>query len=494
MGNAIDVDNRNFVSMVREYDVRGRVSDEEMNEASVAHIAAAYAVYLERRGIKKAVLGYDSRDCSPAFAEAALESLLGHGIDVHYVGLATSPLVYYAQHLYGSEGAVMITASHNPDGWSGFKLAKGLSETLEPDDIRELFAIVRDLPPPQGGGHSVATDAAPQTGDPSPRGTIYKEENTRESYISEIVGRVSLGPHLPRVVIDAGNGGAGLFAWEVFYRLGCPTFQLNCDPDTSFPHYYPNPSDMKARARLREMVTHPYIRADIGIGFDGDGDRIGVIDGSGADIWSDRILAVLAEQLLEAHPGATIVYDVKCTKALGDVITAAGGRPLMWKTGHSYIKSKMHETGAPLAGERSGHIFYGGGDWYGFDDAIFTAAKLIEYLSHRKETIAEILAGYPQYVTSPEIKARCADTGKYAVMEQVVAELKESFPGRVNDINGARVDFGHGWGLARPSSNLPEIVIIFEADTREHMLEIRAVFREVLGRHPEIDPEWENDL
>jgi len=480
MGSSFDITNENFLSMFRQTDIRGRVNDEELNEASVARIVSAYAVFLLERNISSAVLGYDSRACSPAFAKAALEALIERGIDVHYVGLATSPFVYYAQYLYDSKGAVMITASHNPDGWSGFKLANGLSKTLGPDDVEALLDIVKQLPPIRN----------PQD---AKKGTLYEEPGARENYLSEIVSRVSLGPFRPRVVIDAGNGGAGLFAWEVLYRLGCPTFQLNCDPDTAFPHYFPNPSDAAARERLREMVLHPYINADIGIGYDGDGDRLGVIDGAGKDIWSDMILAALAEQLLEKQKGAAIVYDVKCTKALEDTIRKNGGKPVLWKTGHSFIKAKMHETGAPLAGERSGHFFFGGADWYGFDDAIFASAKLIEYLSHRPESIAEIVSALPQYVTSPEIKAPCHDAVKYAVMDRVTEEMKATYPGRVVDISGARVSFDHGWGLCRASSNLPEIVILFEADTEAHLLEIRRIFKDILGKYQEIAAAWEND-
>jgi phosphomannomutase/phosphoglucomutase len=467
-------------SMFREYDIRGRVSDEEMNEANVSRILTAYAAFLKRRGISKVVLGYDSRACSPAFADAGRKALLAAGMDVWFVGLATSPLVYYAQYLYGSPGAAMITASHNPDGWSGLKLAKGYSETLEPADIRELLSIVETF-----AAQGYVADGA---------GTEHEATDARERYISEIVRRTRMGPYKPRVVIDAGNGGAGLFAWEVFYRLGVPTFQLNCDPDTDFPHYFPNPSDGKARARLREVVTHPYIRADLGLGFDGDGDRLGVIDGTGADVWSDRILAIFARQLLEKSPGATVVYDVKCTKALEDTIAAGGGAPLMWKTGHSYIKAKMHEVDAPLAGERSGHFFFGGEDWFGFDDAIFAAAKLVEYLSQQEAPLTDVLASLPPYVTSPEIKAACADEVKYEVTERVVKALQNAFPGQVNATNGARVTFPHGWGLVRASSNMPELVLVFEADTAAHLAEIKQTFRNLLAGYPEVSAEWENDI
>ena len=474
---SINVLSPRFKSMFRKYDIRGMVSDDELNEESVYRVISAYAYFLTERNISKAVVGYDNRDCSPGFADAAINALIDRGIDVYFTGLAISPLVYYAQYLFNCEGAVMVTASHNPNGWSGFKLANGYSKTLEAEDVTKIYDLVVNLPecPPN-----------------SAKGTL-KEVDVRDNYIDEACSRVAMGPNKPRIAIDAGNGGAGLFAYELFQKLGCVTFQLNCDPDVTYPHYFPNPSNIQSRQRLREMVTHPYIKADIGIGFDGDGDRIGIIDENGEDIWSDIVLAVLAKQLLEKKPNAQIVYDVKCSKTLEEVIISNGGTPVMWKTGHSYIKSKMHEIGAELAGERSGHIFCGGDDYYGFDDAVFTAAKLVEYLSHRDKVLSGIIKEFPQYITSPEVKANCDDLVKYGIVEKIVEELKTAYPGKVTDIDGARVSFDDGWGLIRASSNLPELVIIFEAKTKSRLMEIRSILKSVTDKYPEVS-EWENDL
>jgi len=303
-----------------------------------------------------------------------------------------------------------------------------------------------------------------------------------------------MGSYKPRIVLDAGNGGAGLFAYEIFQRLGCVTFQLNCDPDMDYPHYFPNPSELKNRQKLKELVVHPYIRADVGFSFDGDGDRLGVVDENGADVWSDIILALLSRQLLERKPGSTVVYDVKCSKTLHDTIVKYAGFPVMWKTGHSHIKAKMREMGADLAGERSGHIFFGGDDYYGYDDAIFAGAKLAEYLSNAGGGISEIVSEMPRCFTSPEIKAGCPDAVKYEVIASIVGKLKGMYSGKVNDIDGARVDFEHGWGLIRASSNLPELVLIFEADTMGHMSEIRDIFKRVAAEYPAIAAEWENDV
>lgn len=466
-----------FNSMFREYDIRGRVSDAELCPENVYRIVKAYAKYLQRRNITKAVVGYDNRECSPSFAEASIRALREMGIHVYYIGLALSPMAYFAQYHLQCEGAVMVTASHNPSDWSGFKLANGYSKTLEPADIREVYDLVD-------------SDDAPFKKEEG----AFTQVDVRDAYIESIVSRIHMGPKKPRLVLDAGNGGAGLFIYEVFQRLGCMTFQLNCDPDITYPHYFPNPSDLKGRAKLREMVTHPYIHADLGLSFDGDGDRIGVIDNNGNNIWSDIILAYIAKNLLAKKKGITVVYDVKCSQALTQVVQDNGGNPVMWKTGHSYIKAKMHELNADIAGERSGHIFIGGDNYYGFDDAVFVAAKLVEALSYDEDTIAEAIAKFPQYVTSPEIKAHCADDKKYGIVEEIVETFKARYPGKVIDVNGARVQFENGWGLVRASSNLPELVLIFEATTREGLLEIRQIFKDVLSAYPDIAQKWDNDV
>lgn len=466
-----------FKSIFREYDIRGKVNEYQLNEESVYKIVKAYAKFLNDKKISKAVVGYDNRKCSTGFAEAAIKALRDYGIDVIFIGLCITPVVYYAQYLFKCEGAVMITASHNPDGWSGFKLGKGYSKTLEADDIKIIYDYTVN--------HDI--ENANKQGN-------LEEKCVWSNYVDEVVSRIQMGTNKPRIVIDAGNGGAGLFAYEIFQRLGCITFQLNCDPDMEYPHYFPNPSDVKSRTKMKELIVNPCINADIGIGFDGDGDRIGVIDENGNDIWSDVVLAILAKQLLEKKKGAKIVFDVKCSEVINDIVKELGGEPIMWKTGHSYIKSKMHAMNAELAGERSGHIFIGGDDYFGYDDAVFVGAKLIEFLSKSDEKISEIISHFPQYVTSPEIKAHCSDLEKYQVVEELVMEFKNDYPDKVNDINGARVKFENGWGLVRASSNLPELVLIFEADSEDNLLKIRSIFKEKLAKYPQIATEWENDI
>lgn len=459
--------------MFREYDLRGRVAEGELTDDSVRLIANAFGRLLLARGNDRVVVGYDNRPASPGFKDAAVSGLLAAGLEVVDIGLTISPALYFSQYHLESPAGLMITASHNPSDWCGMKLAHGYSRTLGPAEMRELYRLA----------------AAGESGAGNGR---CRRADTRDAYLERVTAGTRLERPL-RVAVDCGNGGAGVFAYEALQRLGCLTFQLYCDPDDRYPHYFPNPSDLKARARLRQIVTHPYIRADVGLAFDGDGDRIGVMDERGEDVWSDRVLILLARQVLQRRAGAAVVYDVKCTRGLEEEITARGGRPVMWKTGHSHIKAKLHETGAALAGERSGHIFYREG-YYGFDDALYAGARLLEVLAASGETLSALVAGTPPYLTSPEIAAPCADDHKYRVVDALVADFKREFGARVNDINGARVDFGDGWGLVRASSNLPELVLIFEAGTEARLREIRSLFRARLAAYSEIDPAWRNDI
>ncbi len=469
----IDVYNPAFKNMFREYDLRGRISEEELNAESVFLIAHAYGQFLFKRNLKDIVIGYDNRITSLDFKNAAAMGLLSSGCNVIDIGLTLSPVLYFAQHHYRVEAGLIITASHNPNDWSGVKLSSGLSQTLGTAEVKELYRLVCEGNRVNGNGR-------------------YESRDVRSAYIERVSSGVKLGRQL-KVVVECGNGGAGLFAYEVLQRIGCMTFQLYCDPDTAYPNYFPNPSNLKARKRLKEMVTHPYIQADIGLGFDGDGDRLGVEDEAGNNVWSDKVLILLARDLLEKKPGSKIVFDVKCTQALIEEIEARGGQPVMWKTGHSHIKAKLHEIKAELGGERSGHIFYNEG-YYGFDDALYAAVKLLEYLSYQEKSLSELLKTIPQYITSPEIQAHCPDDVKYRVVEQLVKEFKQEYGDSVIDINGARVVFDDGWGLVRASSNLPELVIIFEAKTEERLLEIRDLFRKKILTHPEVEPEWGNDI
>ncbi len=484
----VDIDSAAFRSMFREYDLRGRVSPEELNPESMERIGRAFGELLRSRGIREAVVGYDNRPTSPELKNAAAVGLLAAGCSVVDIGLTLSPVLYFAQHHYRIPGGMMVTASHNPNEWSGVKLAHGLSRTLGPEEMRELYERVRAA----GGRSGAAGGTAPAAGPGAAARGGYERREVREAYLERVTSGVRLAQPL-RVVVDCGNGGAGVFAWEVLQRIGCLTFQLYCDPDPTYPHYFPNPSDLKARQRLREMVTHPYIRADVGLSFDGDGDRLGVQDERGRDVWSDKVLIFLAREILAQQPGARIVFDVKCTQALPEAIEAAGGVPDMWKTGHSHIKARLHETGAALAGERSGHIFFREG-YYGFDDALYAGVRFLQALAAQEQPLSGLLATIPQYVTSPEIQAPCPDEAKYRVVDALTEEFRREYGERVIAINGARVRFEGGWGLVRASSNLPELVLIFEAESEAKMREIREIFRRKVLAHPEVGRRWANDI
>lgn len=455
-------------TMFREYDLRGRVNKKELNEKTVALIGQGYGTYLKRRNISRIVVGYDSRSYSERLKDALIEGLKKTGMNIFDIGCVISPVLYFAQYHLQCKGGIIITASHNPDGWSGFKLADDYSKTLVSDGLQELYTIITNDDFTSGNEQYV------------------HRADIKEAYISDVSSKIRLAKPL-KVIVDAGNGTAGAFAPDVFRRIGAKVGEIFCNLDTSFPFHFPNPSDKESREALSVIV--PATKADIGICIDGDGDRLGVVDENGETIWSDKILILLARQVLERNPGAKIVYDVKCTQALEEEIKERGGIPIMWKTGHSYIKQKLHEIDAELAGEHSGHIFFK--DNRGYDDAIFAALRLIEYLSNQDKSFSQIIKTTPQYFASPNIKAPCADEVKYQIVDKLVEEFKATYD-NVIDINGARVVFDDGWGLVRASSNMPELVLIFEAKTEERLNEIKEVFRSKLNNYPEIG-KWENE-
>jgi len=362
----------------------------------------------------------------------------------------------------------MVTASHNPWGWSGFKHAYDYSTTLVGRDVAELRAIVENGEFLQGKGAE----------------TFYPD--IVAAYTSDVLRKVGISRPL-KVLVDTGNGTAGLFAPGILRQAGCEVIEQYTDVSET-RHHEANPSTLgMLEAMAAGVRAHG---ADIGLGFDDDGDRLGAVDEKGEIIWPDKILILLARLVLKKHPGGKVVFDVKCSEALAEDVSAHGGVPIMWITGHSYIKDKAKEVRAVLAGERSGHIYLPT-EHYAFDDALFAGLKLLEYLSSRNERMSEVLAELPQYVTSPVWHAACADEVKYAVVERLVADFKKTYgPERVIDINGARVYLQDGWGLVRASSNLPVLSIVFEAKTAEGLKNIEAIFREKLAALPEVGSEW----
>lgn len=454
-------------TMFREYDIRGRVSDDELNEESVELISKAFGTMLRKRGVGKSVLGYDYRKCSEKFNKAFLKGLLSCGIEVIKLGLITTPMMYLAQYHYKSKGGAVITASHNPTGWSGFKLGLGYGHTLVPDEVKELYQLTKSEDFKKGEGKE-------------------REENFKDIYKKELLKRVKMKRKL-KVVVNTGNGTAGIVAPEVLKEAGVEVVELHTDLNWEFPNYFPNPSTEEMMKDTGKKVVSE--RADLGVAFDGDGDRLGVTDEKGEMVFPDQFLILLAREVLKKKPGAKIIFDVKCTQSLEEDIKNHGGKPIMWITGHSYIKAKRKEEGAPLAGECSGHIFFGEPIYYGFDDGLFAGLKLIEYISKRKESFSEIMKGVPKYISTPTIHVDCPDEVKYEVVEKLVDDFKKEGY-NVNDINGARVSFSDGWGLVRASSNLPVLVLRFEAKTKERLKEIEELFKEKLSRYKEVADKW----
>ncbi len=460
----------------REYDVRGKVPEvipeahDELSGAGMRALGAAFGTLALSRDLDRVAVCHDLRTYSARLRDRFVEGLLSTGINVKDIGCGLSPTLYFATLHLDCRAGVMITASHNPQGWSGLKMSLDYVQTLLRPDIEKLQAI--------------CTSGKFATGE----GT-YEEIDIQEDWISDMVSRIKLDRPL-KIVLDPGNGTAALFCEDVFKRAGAEVVPLFCEPDPTFPNHFPNPSDQSAREAIRAKVKE--VGADLGFSFDGDGDRLGVQDETGGDVLADRILMLLARPVLARNPGAPIVFDVKCSQALIDDIENHGGEPVMWKTGHSWIKSKLKEIKAPLGGERSGHFFIAEG-FHGYDCGLFSGLRLAEYVASQPEPLSALLADAPQYVTSPEINADCADEVKYDVMEQVVAAFVEEFGDQVNTINGARVKFDDGWGLVRPSSNLPELVLVFEGRDETSMLRIKELFRDRLKAWPQIGSVWHNE-
>lgn len=461
-------------TMFREYDLRGLVNEEELNEGSVEIIAKAYGTMLRNRGIEKTVAGYDLRTGSKELSEVAIQGLLSTGIDVIAIGRVLTPIMYASQYHFETKGGMMVTASHNPNGWLGFKLALGYSYTLGPDEMKELYEL------------TVSEDFASGTG-------TRRDEDYIPIYAEDVLGRVKLARPV-KVVVNAGNGTAGPIVPDILRRAGCEVVEFLTEPDLDYKHYFPNPS----KVEMMEDTGRETVKADaeVGFAFDGDGDRLGITDENGNVIWPDRFMAILSRDILEEHPGSTIVYDVKSSRALGEDIKAHDGEPLMWKTGHSYIKQKLHETQAPFAGEMSGHIFFGPPIYYGFDDAVFTALKMAEVLSKSEKSFSELIAEIPTYISTPTLQASCPDEIKYDIVEKIVKELQADGYNVVTFDNnpkaGGRIEHPEGWGLIRASSNLPVLVLRFEATSEEKLEELKALVKSKMDQYDEIGKEWES--
>ncbi len=442
----------------RAYDIRG-IADVELSTDMAYKIGQAIGSEAKQKHIKTIVLGRDGRTSSRKLAASLQEGILSTGRNILDIGLVPTPVLYFVAHHSEGQTGVMITGSHNPPEYNGVKIVlKG--ETLAQDKIQLLKHRIDD------------NDL--ETGE---RGSV--EENTRFS--NEYIGIISDDIHIARpmkVVLDCGNGAASDLAPTLLKTIGCDVIELYCEVDGSFPNHHPDPSKPENLQDLIAMVKHH--EADVGIALDGDGDRLGVIDSAGNIIWPDRQMMLFAKDILSNKPGAEIIFDVKCSRHLSDVISKYGGRPLMWKTGHSLLKAKLKETGAVLAGEMSGHLFFND-RWFGFDDGLYSAARMIELLSTDTRPSQDVFADFPNSVNTPEITIDVKEGENIGLIEQLFAEA--NFPdGNILSIDGLRVDFEDGWGLVRASNTTPSLVLRFEADTEEALKRIQTQFKELLLR------------
>ncbi|WP_164741707.1 phosphomannomutase/phosphoglucomutase [Xanthomonas arboricola] len=447
--------------MFRAYDIRGVVG-KDLNPGVAALIGQAIGSVMQAQGLREVVVGRDGRLSGPELANGLIDGLRRAGCQVIDIGLAPTPVVYFGAYELRAGSCVAVTGSHNPPDYNGFKIVIG-GETLSGAAIAELHQRINE-----GRLHTAATP-----GD-------LEQRDISDAYIQRIADDVQLDRPI-KVVVDAGNGVAGDIAPRLLEAIGAEVIPLYCEIDGTFPNHHPDPSEPHNLDDLVKMVQR--FDADIGVAFDGDADRLGVVTKQGAMVFPDRLLMLFAADVLQRNPGALVIYDVKCTGKLSDHVLRNGGSPLMWKTGHSLIKAKMRETDAELAGEMSGHFFFKE-RWYGFDDGIYAAARLLEILAQREETPSEVLDALPESVSTPEIKVP-VDGDAHALVARIVerAQAGEESPfesARLSTIDGLRADFADGWGLVRASNTTPILVLRFEADTEDALQRIRGLFRSQL--------------
>ncbi len=440
----------------REYDVRGVVGKDLTPEA-VALLGKGYGTYAAGRGVRTVALGRDVRLSSPAFRDAMVEGLLSTGLSVIDVGVCPTPLLYFAIHHYGTDGGVMITGSHNPPEFNGFKLCIGLG-SIHGEMIQELRRLIEEGAFREGKGELSRRDVIP-------------------AYREYVHGNLPI-PKKLKVVVDGGNGTAGAVAPALFREMGMEVVELFCEADGRFPNHFPDPTIPENLGALVDKVRET--GADVGVAYDGDSDRIGAVDELGNVIFGDYLLVLFAREILSRKPGAAIISEVKASQNLYDDIRRRGGRPVMWKAGHSLIKAKMKEEGAELAGEMSGHVFFG--DRYlGFDDAIYASARLFEIMAKEGRPLSALLADLPPVVSTPEIRIDCPDEVKFRVVEDVAAAVAP-LAREVIDVDGIRALFDGGWGLVRASNTQPVLVLRFEGRDGAAVSRIRAVMEGAVSR------------
>ncbi len=437
----------------KAYDIRGIV-DKTLTVDVVYAIGQALGSEATRQNQKTIAVARDGRLSGPKLLQALVDGILSTGIDVVNVGQAPTPVLYYATYHLKTACGVMLTGSHNPPDYNGLKMVLN-NTALSGSTIQDLKNRIINNDIVSGAGN-------------------YTEVNINEEYLNEIINDVKLAKPL-KIIVDCGNGVTGELAPQLYRLMGCDVTELYCEIDGNFPNHHPDPSQPETLIDLVAAVKKE--KADIGFAFDGDGDRLGVIAPDGEIIWADRQMILYAEDVLSRNPGAEIIYDIKCSVNLDQAIRDAGGTPLMWKTGHSFVKAKLKETGAPLAGEMSGHIFFKE-RWYGFDDALYTGARLLEILSKKEQSTGEVLASLPDMVNTPELRLDTEEGENFKLMKHLIdaASFKDA---KVTDIDGIRVDFDDAWGLVRASNTTPCLVIRFEGRSEQAMKDVQEKFRQL---------------
>ena len=434
-------------NIFREYDIRGIVGV-DLTEGVVERLAGAIGTFFRKHGAVRIAIGRDMRTSSEPFAEILCRRLEESGCDAVDLGMVPTPVLYTA-HTKPVDGGVMITGSHNPGDHNGFKICLGRQALFGPQ-IQEIKEIA-------------------ETGEFCLGNGVRSNLSVIDEYLNDLAGRLKPGPRNLRIVVDAGNGMGGITAIPLYRRLGFEVIPLYAQPDGQFPYHHPDPTVPENLEDLVAAVKQN--AADIGIAFDGDADRIGVVDEKGRTIWGDELMILLAQKVLSENPGTTIIGEVKCSQKLFDTIAAKGGKPLMWKAGHSLIKAKMRETGAALAGEMSGHIFFAD-RFYGFDDAAYAGGRILEILSSSEVAFSELFAEIPKSISTPEIRVNCPDERKFEIVRQISEHFARDH--KVITIDGARIIFPNGWGLVRASNTQAILVLRFEADDKPALDEIRS--------------------
>ena len=444
----------------REYDIRG-IAETELPDEGVFRLGQAFGTYALEHGATFCPVGRDIRLSGPRIQKALTEGLLATGLDVIDIGIVPTPVFYFSQFHLDSRAGMMVTASHNPPVYNGFKV--GLEKTtIYGEEIQVLRRLMESGRFKQGKGTLSARDVIP-------------------SYIETVRSKVCIASPL-RVAFDPGNGCAGVLLERLFAGTKITPEYINLRPDGNFPAHVPDPTVPKYMKQLADMVlAHGF---DCGIGFDGDSDRIGAIDDKGMSVYGDRLLGVCATEVVKEHPGAKIVFEVKCSQGLVEYIERIGGAPLMWKTGHSLIKAKMKEEGALLAGEMSGHMFFAD-DYYGYDDALFASLRLLSVIAASGRRLSELAAEMPSYPGTPELRATCPEELKFRIVDEVRDHFRARY--KVIDIDGARVVFPDGWGLIRASNTQAVLVLRFEAKTQQRLAEIRQLFYDQLAKYPQVE-------